>query len=240
MSLDVGFEMVKSVRAADWLKERAISVPSLGDFRSGGAVIPEGFEAYARLFHPAKKGAPGESWEPLRWATIAEWNGKAVHPQMGYTDIANLIEPYDHVPWGSHPDMKLSKEESRSLMDVLTEFTTTPERCYFALWKGYGLFDSRPGRPIRRGHGLLGEWRIRKATVRLPDTRGERYVMFIGPLDSVMSFYGWVDGNWWDRPPNYWWPEDQAWLATSDIDSFDTLVGGSQACIEAILGNPRL
>ena len=226
MSLDVGFEMVESVRAADWLKERAVNVPPLGDLRSGGAVIPKGFEAYARLFHPAERKAPGENREPLRWATIAEWNGKAVHPQMGYTDIANLIEPHDPVPWGSHPDRMLGKEESRSLNAVLTKYTTTPERCYFLLWRGYG--------------GLLEGRRWKKGTIHLPDRKGQAYVLFSGPLESLLAFYGHVDGQHWGQAPNYWWPEDQSWFAASDIDSFDTLVGGSQSCIEAVLDNTDL
>ena len=35
-------------------------------------------------------------------------------------------------------------------------------------------------------------------------------------------------------------PEDRAWCVATDIDLFDTYVGGSRECIEAILNNPEL
>jgi hypothetical protein len=47
-----------------------------------------------------------------------------------------------------------------------------------------------------------------------------------------MSFADTV--GWW-QSPNIWWPEDRAWCVATEIDSFDTYVGGNEACIERIL-----
>jgi len=44
----------------------------------------------------------------------------------------------------------------------------------------------------------------------------------------------------WGDSPNIWWPEDRAWCVATDIDLYDTYVGGSQECIEAVLGNLEL
>ena len=46
-----------------------------------------------------------------------------------------------------------------------------------------------------------------------------------------------VDG-FWGHSPNIWWPEDHAWCVATDIDLFDTYVGGSRECIKAILSDP--
>ena len=57
---------------ADWVSERlttfAVNVAS---------IIPEGFEAYGRLFHPAHRGET-----PVSWAEVAAHNGCTVHPEM--------------------------------------------------------------------------------------------------------------------------------------------------------------
>ena len=49
-----------------------------------------------------------------------------------------------------------------------------------------------------------------------------------------------TDGPFWGHSPSIWWPEDRAWCVATDIDLFDTYVGGSEECIEAVLSNPDL
>ena len=44
----------------------------------------------------------------------------------------------------------------------------------------------------------------------------------------------------WGDTPNIWWPEDRAWYVATDIDLYDTYVGGSEECIEAILSHLEL
>ena len=129
---------------ANWIKER------LGDWASEkgrfvGSLVPEGFEAYARVFHPAKLWKADRSWEQVRWSTVASWNGKVVHPQMQFCRIANLDVHLDEKPsWGRIPFYgMLPEDECQVLISVLKGFTSTPERCYFSLWHGYGFLDDR-------------------------------------------------------------------------------------------------
>ena len=69
-------------------------------------------------------------------------------------------------------------------------------------------------------------------------------MVFRGPLSAITSFYFYkdVEGAWrgWGQAPNIWWPEDRAWCVATDIDSFDTYVGGSKPCIEQVLVHPDL
>ncbi len=224
-----GVELVKDLRPANWVKER------LGDWASGnggrtegklvGSVIPAGFEAYVRVFHPAEHQKADGSWDHLKWSTLASWNGKVVHPQMSFSRIANLDPWLNETPsWGQAPFFgTLPLDECRALVSILKGFTATAECCYFCLWHGYGFLDDR--------------YFKRVAKLKIPG--GEEYLVFRGPLDSVMSFYTHVDGIW-GRSPNIWWPEDRAWCVATDIDSIDTHVGGNKTCIEQALDNPEL
>ena len=64
--------------------------------------------------------------------------------------------------------------------------------------------------------------------------------MFLGPLDAVMSFVEEREVPFWGYSPNIWWPEDRAWCVATDIDLFDTYLGGGMECVQAVLGNPEL
>ena len=88
--LGVGFELVDSVQPADWIKERLVDRHKRPGHRTVNCVIPEGFEAYARIYHRVEHMLPDGSWEPLRWATVAEWYGTVVHPSMTFPEIARL------------------------------------------------------------------------------------------------------------------------------------------------------
>ncbi len=127
-----GAELLGDVTLAEWIAERLWR----GTRQTGtlvGCVIPEGFEAYARIFHPAEQyNAAERSWSKVSWATVASWNGKVVHPQMDFSPITNLDPLRDDDPsWGARPgDGVLPEDECRHLLGILKEFTTTPERCY--------------------------------------------------------------------------------------------------------------
>ena len=160
----------------------------------------------------------------VSWATVASWNGKVVHPQAAFHRIANL-DPmmYEKPSWGRAPFVgTLPEEECGHLVGILREFTTTPKLCYFAVWEGYGGLDAR----LDRGAAKLESPYL-----------GRAYYIFRGPLGGVMSFYEW---SFFHRSPNLWWPEDRAWCVATDIDSLDSYIGGSEACIERILEHPDL
>ena len=214
-----GLTFSEDVSGARWVEE------SLSDFGTVRALLPGGFPAYARLFHPAY--LDGDEEQPVPWSTVASWTGRTVHPLMQFTRIAGLSEDlqytYKDPPWGSHPQMgSIPERECRTLVGVLKGFTTTPGSCCFCLWEGYGNIDTRL---YRAGSRVRGQ--------------GRDYLLFRGPIDAIMAFLA-GDGPFWGESPNIWWPEDRAWCVATDIDLYDTYVGGSQECIEAVLSNPAL
>ena len=216
-----GLEFVEDVSAASWVAD------SLSDFGTLRSMLPDGLEAYARVFHPAY--VDGDEARPVRWSTVASWTGKTAHPLMQFNYIAGLgssiRDMYKDPPWGSHPrDGSIPEAECRALVETLRGFTATPSNCYFCLWEGYGNIDTR----------LYPD----DSRVRAP---GRDYLLFRGPLDAIMAFID-RDGAFpfWGDSPNIWWPEDRAWCVATDIDLYDTYVGGGRECVGAVLNNPKL
>ena len=214
-----GFEFLEDVSEARWVEE------SLAQRKWGrlDSMMPEGFPSYARIFHPAH--LEGDMKQPVRWSTVASWTGQTVHPQMQFERIAGLSEEpgdiYKDPPWGALPQHgSIPERECRALVDVLGGFTSTPEQCFFGLWEGWGNIDERLYKADSR--------------VRAPH---RDHLLFRGPLDAVMSFVEERMDPFWGKSPSIWWPQDRAWCVTTDVDLFDTFVGGSRECIEAVLGN---
>lgn len=204
--------------AASWIASRLH--PFLQDV---GSVVPVGFEAYARVFHPIV--APAGR---LRWSDIAKRNRRIAHAEMQFHMIARpagrpgppAYERGDGPEWGSLP-----LEERRVLVDLLRPRTATPDRCWFLVWEGYGAVDRQ---------GVT-------ARVELPH---RNYLLAHAPIDSALASLR----RTIELPielarrqsPNLWWPDDRAWIVATEVDYAWTYVGGSAALIDAILAEPRL
>jgi hypothetical protein len=250
-SLLVGWQDVApsdEVEAADWIRERLH--PFAQDV---GSVVPPGFGAYARIFHPASQRTADANRRPVevRWSDVAAWNGKAVHPEMQFHAIGG---PWHDRAQGQGPTIHeprvgvLSDRQTAALVGLLSQHTATPDACWLCLWEGYGYFNpgaiawltaSPPGRrpkPPGFGFGRLRLARPRTARPVFPERKRvtlprRDYLLFTG---SVAEAQGWEDG------PNLWWPDDRAWCVASEIDFPYTYVGGTSELIEKILHHPAL
>jgi hypothetical protein len=226
------------VNAADWIRER------LHPFaKDVGSVVPSGFPAYARIFHPA--GIAGRPELGIRWSEVASLTGKTAHPEMQFHAIAP--PPHDPEPHFYEPRLGvLSPSQASALVAVLSKHTSTPDVCWLCLWEGYGYLHpggsavfvlASRGRfarlrvPLKR---LQLRWsmprppRKQGPRVRLP---GRDYLLFRAPIAEAL---GWEDG------PNLWWPDDHAWCVASEIDFPYTYVGGSKELVDAIVNDPAI
>ncbi len=234
------------VQAADWIRERLHPFAAY----DVGSVVPTGFAAYARIFHPA---SASRDWNPedVRWSEVAAWSGRIVHPDMQFQSIVVPATP-DHAsglqPWSGEPRLGvLSKPQARALIDLLTRFTSTPDACWFCLWDGYGYLTGavntftmwKQGAPPP-GRRRPPRWHLRLPLPRpighLPDRKrvglpNRDYLLFRGPLAKAE---GWEDG------PNLWWPDDRTWCVASEIDHPYTHVGGPSELIDEIVRHPDL
>ena len=180
--------------------------------------MPEGFESYGRVLHPAQRQTE-RGLEPVRWSTVATWTGRAAHPLMQFHRIANLSW-HESPTWGMLPsEGSLPPAGAEALVAILRTFTATPDRCYFGLWDGFGV----PELLAFATHPRL----------RLPH---RDYFLFAGPIDAVP----WLTLGDFHQSPNLWWPEDRTWLVATDIDLYDTYVGASEKAVERIVAGAAL
>ena len=251
--LPEGIVVAKDPTAGEWIENRLQPWGREGSpLRS---FLPDTYPTYARIFHPFYLGddeaLDNDEGQPVRWSTVAEWTGATVHPLMQIEEVAKVPFPYD-VDWGEIPEMgSLPVSESVALTGLLREFTTTPDSCYLGYWEGYGFF---PGATISFSslgprllfrvacmvHDLFTKLRPAPdplANVLRLKGQGREYILFQGSLEIVPQL---SEYPVWGQSPSLWWSEDRAWCVATDIDLYDTYVGGSESCIERILNCPDL
>ncbi|HVF75941.1 MAG TPA: hypothetical protein VM938_12925 [Acidimicrobiales bacterium] len=167
------------------------------------SVVPSGFARYARVFHPH---------DGRRWAEVAAANGRVVHREMQWHAIGG--DPNDAPYDGTVP-----VELQAPLVATLRAHTTTPDRCWFAVWEGFG--------------GIAPEVHA-APSLEIP---GRRLHLFTGPIEAVGESFCEPP---WRQSANLWWPDDRAWCVATEIDFCWTYVGGSADCIDAVLARPEL
>ncbi len=210
-----------SAEAATWIIER------LHDFAQDvGSVVPDGFQAYARVFHPAWFG--GSDGRAVTWREIAASTGRNLHAAAQWPHVAfageiddnRLQDPPPGAPWQSAPgEGSLDLEVAEILVARLTPHTSTPDRCWFAVWEGWA--------------GLRPDAR-EAAHFEVP---ARDYFLFEGPIEAATeTFY--EEGRY--QSAALWWPDDRAWCVATEVDFESTYIGGSRACIDAIVADQSL
>lgn len=209
MSLRVADE----ASAADWLRAGV-----RGFAESVCSLVPTGFPAYVRVFHPAARACgPGSEAVAVRWEAIAAACGKVAHPAMQLPWLTGVDQYRAELPgvFDANPAIgTLPPELARPLAATLSRHTSTPARCWFAVWDGFGGMPS---------------WVREAPRFRLP-ARG--YFLLTGPVERASAnFLGGLRG----QSANLWWPDDRAWCAATDIDLNSTYVGCDHAACRALL-----
>jgi hypothetical protein len=184
------------------------------------SLVPRGFPAYARVFHPAG-AADGAA---VRWAAVARANERIAHPAMEWVGVTGdwrfLNNEAQPGIWARAPEEgSLPPNEAGVLAGLLAPFTAA-ERWWFALWEGFGSLPTR--------------W---QSAPRVPLPDRHMYLFAGTPADVTASFNR---PGLWPQSANLWWPDDRAWCVATDIDLMSTYVGGSRATIGAVLGCSEL
>lgn len=225
------------VRPADWV------IAGVGPFGSGvGGLVPHGFEAYARILHPAY----ASDGSPVTWTQVAAWSGGVVHPRVQFYALAGPVPREGApLPWAQEPDHgSLDPAVLAALCDVLARHTTTPERCWFCVWDGYydpapdgatATFtaDADPGSEREPGVPVIPPEIAEGPRVELPE---RTYLLLEGPLDAV----GDLAAPLRPQSPNLFWPDDRAWCVATETDLDSTYLGGTRALVADVLADERL
>jgi len=188
------------------------------------SVVPAGFQAYARIFHPAQR-RDGARWTPVSWAEVAEANGRVPHPAMQWH---SLVGSWSLAGGGSQPGVwdlepavgTLPRDLAIVLTEVLAGQTATPERCWLAVWDGFGAAAV----PLDAA-----------AAFEVPH---RRMLLLAGATGAVGTTSLCMEPLW--QSPNLWWPDDRSWCVATEIDLMSTYVAGSQRCVRALVEHPAL
>ncbi len=213
MAVDERIRWATDISPASWIGPR---LHSFG--QDTGSVVPEGFEAYCRVFHPEGPLFPDASYRS--WSEIAQANGRIAHAGMQFhmidRPVGGPVPSRLHSGSGPSEGSPPPRERER-LVELLKPETTAPDRCWFCIWDGYGGIDVSGAR-----------------LVSLP---AREYALYAGPIDLALAP---LDVPWNDQSPNLWWPDDRTWVVVAEIDFAWTYVGGHRRLIDRIVADDLL
>jgi hypothetical protein len=228
------------IEEGDWIRDR-LATPVGSTVTS---IIPAGFDAYARVLHPAVVAGDGLAGDQIasnqtpgdqtisdqegraRWAQVAAWSGLELRSNAQFHSVAlppggpvqTELEACRAPRKGS-----LAAGDCGAVAALLRPHTTTPDRCWFCLWEGYA-WQGVKSNPIPADI-------LEGPRVSLP-RRG--YVLFGGPVEAATA----IDDAAFT--PNIWWPADRAWCVVSAIDLLWTYVAGPAPMIAELMGHREL
>lgn len=184
--------------------------------RNVASFLPGGFEAYARVYHPiGTPGGSGVSGPTQDWHERAAQSGVSLYDPLSLATLQESARATATVEIGSLPPTLLVP-----LVELLRGATTTPDRCFLAVWEGWG--DSVVPPTVR-------------PSLDLPH---RRYHVFTGPVEGAMASLSPIPFR--HRSANLWWPSDHAWCVATEVDLAWTYVGGARRDIDTLLAEPRL
>jgi hypothetical protein len=232
MSANVPLAFSTDVESADWIRLRL----SPFDQYRATSIVPSGFDAYARLLHPAQLPADGR--QLVRWSEVARWSDVPMSDLVQWHDVAlPRAKPSSEPPWEGQGPSEGSPyvADVDALVDALADHTSESKRSYFCVWTGYlggavAVFTPVGAPPVTLPRRVPPE-----RVVALPN---REYGLIEAPLSFATSLDAVSDG--WHKTANLWWPEDHAWCVASEIDLRWTYVGGSSELIARILADERV
>lgn len=226
-----------------------------------GFLIPRGFEAYARVLHPAWLN--DEQGTRVRWAQVAAESGTTLHPQAQWWLLARRGSPYDHggspgSGWrGMNPCQgSIERPDFEALAAVLERHTTMSAPTFVSFWVGYGSWPTAwhglPTAQLLPSQSYLFERPLADVPMLSAEAPAVAYALGTRPSSGVWSmsdgttrlatpdeqFETWAPHQW--QSPTAWWPADRAWVTSSDPDLDSTLVGGTRAMVDDLLADDRL
>ncbi|GHD52910.1 hypothetical protein D9V29_12230 [Mycetocola manganoxydans] len=164
------FEWEPDISRGEWL--RPMEAEPLGSILS---VVPRGFEAYARLFHPVERDRPRDTrtWhgvdqmthfddvvdigaaletERATWAEVATAFGTTMHAEAQFArlarrDYGDVGGVIDAAGWryGDTEEGRLDPTSLAVASAVLARHTSTPDAGIAAVWEGWGGLISAAG-----------------------------------------------------------------------------------------------
>ena len=206
-------EAVANVDGALWGFERIAS------FKAArvGSLVPQGFDRYARIFHPGWR-MEGQRRVPVRWGDMAACTGRRAHALMHWDAIAP-----PHMTETEPPDEgTMPREVALPLLDIFLRHTRRGP-CWLGVWSGYG-------RDSYRAH-------VPQPAASFDSGGGREWDLFRAPLDEAFLP---VIGPPFEQTANLIWDANRSWWLTTDIEFNSSYIGGGELLIQALLDSDEL
>jgi hypothetical protein len=186
------------------------------------SIVPAGFPAYARIYHPAWRTIKGIR-TPVRWSEVAKANNRVAHRRMQWPGIMGSyrVNRSPAAPASSDISFEdpsqgsLPPELARLFWRVLESHTRTPATCWFAVWEGFGC--------------LAAEVRSSRSFA-IPE---RQLHLLWASIEAIEASF--CDPQFYHQSANLWWPDDQAWCVATEIDFMTTYVAGTDEAIVALM-----
>lgn len=199
---------------------------------------------------------------PWTWAEIAASAGATMHPAVQYGSLASREHESSVDGWDLNPPREgwFDPAALARLAPALAAATATPGDAVLAIWNGWGTLQTGAGRGVimvaMEGGGEIPPELVPDPPSVSPDVSsaladshllrlpGRDYIRIACSLSELEDpdwghelGIGWSRAWGRDPSPQLIWPRDRAWVLGTEIDFDSTLVGGSRALVDAILGD---
>ncbi len=247
------FEPCHDLAPAEWIRPRLLPWGE-GIGTPVNSIVPVGYDAYVRIFHPVGAPTPAET---VTWQEVADWSGGTLHPLAQFEKMSVPVRPnpgpppFDSSPWLG----RLIPPACDVLVGELAKLTQTPSNCYFAIWDGNGILTAGSSMMVRavayddndddHEHDSdalairLAAWQHEVAQLPRFEHPDRTYLLRLGPIGVACELdrQPLAPGSWQtlDLPPQLWWPEDRAWVVAAEIDFDSTIVATTTAGADALL-----
>ncbi|PQZ95913.1 hypothetical protein CQ018_01035 [Arthrobacter sp. MYb227] len=225
--------------------------------------IPSGYEAYARVFHPAL-GLDGEA---VRWGKIAKKRGTTMHGAAQFTPISGISEEgialLDDAWDGEAPGGDgLPAAQLTAMAPLLAANTQTPEEIFLGLWNGLAFIhggdqievlidqDSELSEEENAARQAAAKAeakrpafsdRVRNGPTLHMGSGYRSYYIFQGTAEDLASpLWARTSEGEQRQAPNLAWPHDRAWILSTELYEDSSIIAGSRALIDALIGCPGL
>jgi len=221
------------IKAAGDISQSRWLVDGLEDSCNVASIVPQGFECYARVLHPAWRYALEDchvTKVPVAWADVASRRGRVAHGLMQWPQVSGLPIMDEHVNYQlacggcvilDWPDEgTIPPKVGEALKEILLCHTEDVDSCWFGLWVGYG-----PGHKYGLGKP------------KVIGNKHRQWYLFRGSLENIGYSFS---GGGRHQSANLVWAQDRSWCLGVDIDLHSTYIGGSESLVSDMLKSSEL
>src|SRR5690625_1858014 len=250
------FQWVPNIDRGEWLRPMEAE-----PFGSTLSIVPRGFEAYARIFHPVHRDRPRDTktWQGIDQTTyfdgIRDINASLETQQVTWAQAAAIWEGWGGLvsAAGAAYDLiesdDLKATPSRRTLGGSSIVHALRTRLAAGTRRGIAgvrlMFRGLPRKQPKPGTSVLSYEAAAGPRFDLHADTGRRYILFEAGPDAFAdptwpSRAPWTSGVIGAQSPSILWPDDHAWVLATEIDYDSTLVAGTSELIQELTQTPGL